>query len=249
MGGRLGPRFALEATFLILLAVALGIADVDWRGVVVVMGAGWVLVSLIELVASRRAPWPPPAPPPPGVPAPVLEETQEEPAPEEPRRPRRWLGLRRREDEAAEPEPELPPVPELEPEPVAAAAAAEREEVVVEPPERELVEPVAMAETGPRSADEPGIEPEREPETAAEPLAQPVDELTPEAENEQPRRRRRWFGLRRAKELPLAPSAEQTDEFRIPEPPKHVRKLEPGERVGHDDEPAEARAGFEREEE
>src|SRR5919204_661256 len=57
MWGRLGPRFALEAGFLILLAVGLGLADKDWVVILAVMGAGWVLVSLIELIASRRPPW------------------------------------------------------------------------------------------------------------------------------------------------------------------------------------------------
>jgi len=60
MWGRLGPRFAVEAAFLILLAVGLGLADEDWVVIVAVMAAGWALVSVIELVASRRpaAPWP-----------------------------------------------------------------------------------------------------------------------------------------------------------------------------------------------
>jgi hypothetical protein len=55
MWGRLGPRFALEAVFLILLAVGLGLADLDWVVIVAVMAGGWALVSLIELIASRRS--------------------------------------------------------------------------------------------------------------------------------------------------------------------------------------------------
>jgi hypothetical protein len=55
MWGRLGPRFAVEAAFLILLAVGLGLADQDWIVIVAVMAAGWALVSLIELVASQRS--------------------------------------------------------------------------------------------------------------------------------------------------------------------------------------------------
>jgi hypothetical protein len=55
MWGRLGPRFAVEAAFLILLAVGLGLADQSWVVIVAVMAGGWVVVSLIELVASRRA--------------------------------------------------------------------------------------------------------------------------------------------------------------------------------------------------
>ncbi|MDQ3876269.1 MAG: hypothetical protein M3322_12120 [Actinomycetota bacterium] len=105
MWGRLGPRFALEAAFLILLAVGLGLADQDWVVIIAVMGGGWVLVSLIELFASRRSAWvvppverapasapPPPAPGPllepepisaPAPPPPVAEDTEEvEAAPE-----------------------------------------------------------------------------------------------------------------------------------------------------------------------
>jgi hypothetical protein len=129
MWGRLGPRFALEAGFLILLAVGLGLADKDWVVILAVMGAGWVLVSLIELIASRRPPWsydaraavpPPVAPPvePPLEPAPeppppepepaaaaeVSDDTQEVEREEdlvEPAKPgRRWFGLRRAKVEA-----------------------------------------------------------------------------------------------------------------------------------------------------
>src|SRR5919201_5955957 len=88
MFGRLGPRFALEAAFLILLAVGLGLADEDWVVILAVMGAGWLLVSLIEMIASRRPPWsyearaavPPPVAPP--VEEPVSELPPPEPVPE-----------------------------------------------------------------------------------------------------------------------------------------------------------------------
>jgi len=56
-------RFALEAAFLILLAVGLGVADERPLTIVGVMAAGWVVVSLIELLAWRA-----PRPAPPGVP-------------------------------------------------------------------------------------------------------------------------------------------------------------------------------------
>jgi hypothetical protein len=56
-------RFALEATFLILLAVGLGVADERPLTIVGVMAAGWVVVSLIELLAWRSSrPQPPAAP-------------------------------------------------------------------------------------------------------------------------------------------------------------------------------------------
>jgi hypothetical protein len=53
MPGRLGPRFAVEAGFLILLAVGTGLADLRPRVIVIVMGIAWLLVALIELTADR----------------------------------------------------------------------------------------------------------------------------------------------------------------------------------------------------
>jgi hypothetical protein len=115
MWGRLGPRFALEAGFLILLAVGVGLADLDWQAIVAIMAGGWLLVSLIEVIAARRPPWVPAAlertspaataPQPPDVPPlpepPALEETQDFEGPAEPRR-RRWIPWRRRSDGQAQ---------------------------------------------------------------------------------------------------------------------------------------------------
>ena len=56
MPGALGPRFALEAGFLILLAVVLGFADLSPVYIVLIMGLAWVLVSLIEYFAWRQGP-------------------------------------------------------------------------------------------------------------------------------------------------------------------------------------------------
>jgi type IV secretory pathway VirB10-like protein len=94
------PRFALEAGFLVLLAVVLGFADLDPLLIVVLMGLAWVLVSLIEYLAWRQGPRfpvrfaraaapveeedampePPPQPPPPAP----EEQTAVAPAPEAP---------------------------------------------------------------------------------------------------------------------------------------------------------------------
>lgn len=66
MPGRLGPRFALEAAFLLLLAVAMGLAELGATAIIVVMAVAWVLVAAVEWFASRepshRA-WAPPPPP------------------------------------------------------------------------------------------------------------------------------------------------------------------------------------------
>jgi hypothetical protein len=46
-------RFVVEATFLILLAVGVGVADERPLVIVGVMAAGWLLVALVELLAWR----------------------------------------------------------------------------------------------------------------------------------------------------------------------------------------------------
>lgn len=95
----------LEAGFLVLLAVVVGIADLDPLLIILVMTVGWLLVSLIEYFAWRQvqgaslrrfdaapaslmegevveevAPPPPPPPPPAPAPAPPEEETIVQPA-------------------------------------------------------------------------------------------------------------------------------------------------------------------------
>lgn len=104
----MAPRFALEAGFLILLAVVLGVADLSPVLIIVVMGLAWVLVSLIEYFAWRQGPRfptrfatatgpverfeeeervpeePAPEPPPPAQPPAAEEQTAVAPAPEEP---------------------------------------------------------------------------------------------------------------------------------------------------------------------
>ena len=56
MVGGPGLRFALEAAFLILLAVAAGLAELSSRTIVIVMGAAWLLVAAIEWLAWREGP-------------------------------------------------------------------------------------------------------------------------------------------------------------------------------------------------
>src|SRR3954469_13762597 len=51
--GRLGLRFALEALFLVLLAIGAGFADLRPALIVIVMAVAWVLVAVIELTAER----------------------------------------------------------------------------------------------------------------------------------------------------------------------------------------------------
>ncbi len=53
MAGGFGPRFAIEAGFLILLAAAAGVADLRPLVIVAIVGGGWLLVSLLELALWR----------------------------------------------------------------------------------------------------------------------------------------------------------------------------------------------------
>jgi hypothetical protein len=56
MVGAPGLRFALEAGFLIALAVVAGLAELRATTIVLVMGAAWLLVAVIEWLAWREAP-------------------------------------------------------------------------------------------------------------------------------------------------------------------------------------------------
>ena len=51
--GRLGLRFALEALFLVLLAIGAGLADLSARFIVLVMAVAWLLVAIVEFTAER----------------------------------------------------------------------------------------------------------------------------------------------------------------------------------------------------
>jgi hypothetical protein len=67
-----GPRFAIEAGFLILLGVGAGLADLRSGVIVGLLALGWVLVSVFELAvwraqgrpAARAVAPPPPEPEP-----------------------------------------------------------------------------------------------------------------------------------------------------------------------------------------
>ena len=142
-----GPRFVLEAGFLVLLAAVVGLADLDPLLIVFVMLVGWILVSLIEYFAWRQsesammrgfepalagigvsemaaseAPPPPPPPSPPPTPAPD-EDTVVEPSTAE----EEHVEEAREEAPAEEtPAPEEPGAPPEDSEAIAFAAAEER---------------------------------------------------------------------------------------------------------------------------
>ena len=114
MPAALGPRFVLEAGFLILLAVVVGFADLSPALIILVMAIAWVLVALIEYFAWRQGPRfaavlrssataepapaivheevveempPPPPPPPPPAPPAAEEATIVQPSAEPPAEP------------------------------------------------------------------------------------------------------------------------------------------------------------------
>jgi hypothetical protein len=97
MGGP-GLRFLLEAAFLIVLAVAAGLADLSATTIVLVMAAAWLLVAAIEWLAWRESPL---------FASTVREEPQQEAA------PRRRFWRRRREE--ADPVVDPPPAQATEP--------------------------------------------------------------------------------------------------------------------------------------
>jgi hypothetical protein len=52
------PRLAVEALFLLLVALFAGLADLEPEWIVLLMGAAWVVVALVEwTAAARRARW------------------------------------------------------------------------------------------------------------------------------------------------------------------------------------------------
>jgi len=150
----LGIRFALEAAFLVAVAVVAVVADLRWPLIVLAMALAWGVVSLVEWWASRRQ-----APPRPVVrPEPQVRRREPAPAP-----PASELELpqhvRVLTPAAATPPPEPVAQPEAEPEP--------EPEPVVEP-----VRPPLVAVPTPPPP-EPEALPEPEPFAEPEPLPEP----------------------------------------------------------------------------
>ena len=215
LAGRPGLRFALEALFLILLAVGAGLADLRPLVIVLVMAGGWVLVALVEFAAERSAS------------APLAYLLPREAAPQEEEHERVEWPLPEERTVVAPPEQRLPPAPEPEPEPVVAEPEPEPEQ-----------EPEPEAEPAPLlpAAEEPSA-PVEEPVAPAEEPVAPVEdtgEFVPE-----PRRRRSFFRRREREPAPepeapprhvkLLPRRTEAETSRVAE---EVAELfdEPGER-------------------
>ena len=179
LAGRPGLRFALEALFLILLAVGAGLADLRPLVIVLVMAGAWVLVALVEFAAERSAS------------APLAHLLPRETAPQENEDERVEWPLPEERTVVAPPARRLPPEPDPEP------VVAERE------PEPEPV--VAVSEPAPLlpAAEEPMTPMEEPVAPAEEPVAPTEDtgEVVPA-----PRRRRSFF-RRREREPEPEPEA------------------------------------------
>lgn len=195
MLARLWPRFALEACFLVAVALAAGLLDLSWQEIVGVMAAAYLLTVAVELGTWRlRRPAPAQATPlaagttvqaleaEPLLSEPVTSSVRvlDEPPPrpeEDEERLEEIAPAEEPEPPQAEAEPEAKPEPEPEPE----AGEAEPEPVMEEPePEAEEAEPELEPEPEP---DEP--EPEPEPVRLApvpDPEPEPVPAREPEPE-------------------------------------------------------------------
>jgi hypothetical protein len=218
MPGRLGPRFAIEALFLIALAVGAAYADLASKWIVLVMAGGWLVVALLELSADRiwaaAPPWRRPYYYVPGS-SPRAETAAAQPLPA-----------------AVEPEPEVQSTPEPPPEP-APESQAEAVTIIAPPAEPTTT---TSAEPGPAQEVEPAPPPEAEPEPTG------VDLARPKLEPLEPVAKRRWFRRRERepidaevpeievpKHVRLLPPAERTDHdvdelFDVPESEEHSHR-------------------------
>ena len=110
--GRLGLRFALEALFLVLLAIGAGLADLRPGFIVLVMAIAWLLVAIVEYTAERISASPLTYLVPQRGEPPVDEAEASWPMPEE----RTVVAPPERPEPEPEPEPKPEPEPEPEPE-------------------------------------------------------------------------------------------------------------------------------------
>ena len=147
-----GPRFLIEAGFIITVAVIAGIARLDTVWIVAVMAGAWLIVAVVEITVSRRRA-------------------------KERGRPGARVPVRPAEPPAASPSPVVvrrEPRVEARPEP---PAPAPREEPRIEP--RPEPSPTLVVPTPPVVVVPPPPEPEPEPEPTQEqpPPAEPAPTL------------------------------------------------------------------------
>jgi hypothetical protein len=195
--GRLGARFALEALFLVLLAIGAGLADLRPAFIILLMAVAWLLVALVELTAERIA-----------------------------RSPVSYLLPAEKEAVAAEPEPEQVFGPPIEERTVVAPPQAldDTQEPIAQPePEPEAEEAEAESLELPTRRRLGTLLRRAPTETKLEPDVPLAAETAPEAEDEVPEpetetaTRGRFRSLLRRREPEIEP---------LPEPPpRHVKLL------------------------
>ena len=193
--GGAAPRLALEAAFIILVAVGAALADLPRPVIVALVLASWLLVGISEFAASTRRASLRPAllPPPPARTASAV------PADEAPQRVADMLG----EPTMIEAPPSFddPEPAPVEPEPVVEAAP----------------EPVAEAEPVEEPEPEVAVQPQPDEEPEPEVVARSDDAVEPPAIAAT---RRRWFRGRRAEQAPEPLAAEPSRHVRVvPAPP------------------------------
>jgi hypothetical protein len=200
--GRLGARFALEALFLVLLAVGAGLADLRPAFIILVMAVAWLLVALVELTAERIA----------RSPVSYLLPAETEAVEAEPE-PEKVFGPPIEERTVVAPPQALEdtqePIAQPEPEPEAEEAEAESLEL---PPRRRLGALLRRAPT----ETEPEPDGPFAAETAREAEEEEEEGEVPEPETET-ETRGRFRSLLRRREPEIEP---------LPEPPpRHVKLL------------------------
>ena len=181
---RPGARFALEALFLVLLALAAGLADLRPLIIVIVMAGAWALVALAELSAERidRSP---------------ISYLQPAP-PEEEEEPQEVFGPRPEERTVVAPPEEVEEAREA---PTAPGEEPAEDESAAEPEAEPEPEPEPVPEPAP-------VVPAPPPEPAGwseEPAEAPMDAA--EEEQPPPARRRRRFLRRREPEVEAEPAS------------------------------------------
>jgi hypothetical protein len=152
----LGLRFAVEASFLVVVAVVAVVANFHWPAIVLLMALAWILVSAVEWSISHK-----PAAARPDAPGGEAERLPESDIPQHVRVIAAGASAR------PEPEPEPVPEPEPEPEPVVPVVVVKVEEPVPVP----VVVPVPVA---PVLVSVPAPPPPPPPPAAAEPAPPPA---------------------------------------------------------------------------
>jgi hypothetical protein len=167
MPAALGPRFLIEAGFIIAVAVIAGVERFRTVTIVIVMAAAWLAVAGVELVFARRRRVRTEARPVETAATAAVEEPPIEPKPVPPTPAVRVL---RAEQPAPEPtpapEPELTPGPRPEPEP----EPAPEEPPAPEPPRPIPQQPRISAVPSAPRVQEPEPKPEPEPVSSVVPL-------------------------------------------------------------------------------